>query len=250
MTSEPVENNEPPGDASIPPDAVFRAGAEKAGIAFDNGDLAALERYLILLRTANTRFNLTRITRPEELWTRHVLDSLSLLAEIQELQPGTVLDLGSGGGVPGIPLALMLPDLSFTLLESTGKKARFLRDTVQELGLANVEVCCARAETEGAAGSPRRGHWDLVTARAVGPMPVLLELAVPLLRIGGFLLAIKGRKAREDIRAAGSALHRLKAVVRSVRRTSTGTVVAVEKVGTTLLRYPRRPGEPGRMPLH
>ena len=67
------------------------------------------------------RFHLTRITRPEELWTRHVLDRLSLLAEIQELQPGTVLDLGSGGGVPGIPLALMLPDLSFTLLESTAR---------------------------------------------------------------------------------------------------------------------------------
>lgn len=238
---------EPPAPIPAPP--AFEAAATALGLAFEPGERDQLAMYLGYLFDANRRFNLTRITDPEDAWTRHVLDSLSLLPWIQELGATSLIDVGSGGGLPGIPLAIAAPHLSVTLLEATGKKARFLEEVAAALGLSNVTVVCERAETLGHDRAQHRERYDVVTARAVGRLPVLAELTVPFARRGGLILAIKGEQAMAEIDESRAAFATLMARVVDTVRTPTGTVVVMEKTGLTPRMYPRRPGEPKRLPL-
>jgi 16S rRNA (guanine527-N7)-methyltransferase len=216
--------------------------------AIDQPTEAQLRRFLELLLETNRSFNLTAITDPDEAWSKHVLDSLTLLPDLRELAAESrVIDVGSGGGLPALPLAIALPALHFTLLEATAKKARFLETTAAALGLGNVSVVCDRAETFG--HGPDREGFDAATSRAVSRLPVLLELTLPLLRKGGLSLAIKGEQAAAEVAEAKNALQVLRAQVEDTRRTATGVVVRIRKQGPTPQKYPRRPGEPKRAPL-
>jgi len=212
-------------------------------------DIARLERFLDLLSVANETMNLTRIVDREAAWQRHVLDSLSLLPFIEASGGRHLIDIGSGGGLPGLPIAIVMPDLPVTLLEATGKKARYLAETAIAMNLENVTVLSERAETLGTSDGGGRAAWDVVTARAVGPLPVLLELTLPLLTEGGKLLAIKGERAADEIKASAAALKALRGRVECTHRTPSGTIVVVERVGPIPSQYPRRPGEPARAPI-
>ena len=119
----------------LKPPETFLNEAEALGIAFDPGDLERLGLYLALLLDANTRFNLTAVTDPHEAWMKHVFDSLTLLGPLTSAQAARIIDVGSGGGLPGMPLAIALPAVNMTLLEATGKKARFLEEAAGTLGL-------------------------------------------------------------------------------------------------------------------
>lgn len=162
-----------------------------------------------------------------------------------------VVDVGSGGGLPGLPLKIVRPDLEVVLVEADGDKAAFLVHACAQLGLHGVEIVNRRAEE--AARDPRlREAFDLAVARALAPMPVLAELCLPFVRVGGRLLAQKTEA--EDVRAAGHAIEvlgggpaRVLAAPSSVRRS--GTIVVVEKVGPTPDAYPRRASLPARKPL-
>ncbi len=230
-----------------PPDS-FRSEADAFGLAFDGGDFEQLGSYLAMLLEANTRFNLTAITDPDGAWIKHIFDSLTLLGYIASAEATRVIDVGSGGGLPGVPLAIAMPAVQFTLLEATGKKADFLGDVAGTLGLSNVEVINDRAETLGR-DPHHREHYDVVVARAVGRLATLLELTVPLTKLGGHVLTIKGRKATEEISDAKQALHLLHCQVVDTAHTPTGTIVVIKKLSGTAKRYPRRPGEPKRAPL-
>lgn len=227
----------------------FLREAEAYGIAFDPGDVDRLGTYLAMLLDANTRFNLTAITAPDEAWIKHIFDSLTLLPYITSADASRVIDVGSGGGLPGLPLAITLPDVSFTLLEATGKKAKFLVEVADALELKNVTVVSERAETVGRDREHHRERYDAVTARAVGKLATLIELTAPLARVEGHVLAIKGARADEEIGAARNALYRLHCKVVDTHRTTTGTIVVIEKLRKTPKLYPRRPGEPRRAPL-
>lgn len=229
-----------------PPSSALRLAASH-GTPLEGALLDRLERYLDALIATNAAFNLTAVTDRDEAWTKHVADSLSLAPELRELGARSVVDVGSGGGLPGIPLACALPDCTFTLLEATGKKARFLEDTARALGLANVRVVAERAETFGQGAG--RARFDAATSRAVSRLPVLLELTLPLVRVGGASLAIKGEQAEAEIAEAARALQLLQGRVVHSRRTDTGTVIRIDKVAQTPAKYPRRPGEPKRSPL-
>ena len=223
------------------------------GVVLEDGDAERLRTHLQLLLEENRRVNLTAIRDPAEAWRRHALDALSLVGPLASLagppdRPLRVADLGSGGGMPGLVLACVMPEVEFTLVEATGKKARFLERAADALGLANVAVRAVRAETLGRDEACRE-RFDAVLARAVAPLRVLLELAMPLLRTRGVLLAVKGARASEEIEAARKALHALHAVVVSDERTATGTIVVVEKSRPTPRRYPRPPGVPAGRPL-
>ncbi|MBK7406219.1 MAG: 16S rRNA (guanine(527)-N(7))-methyltransferase RsmG [Phycisphaerales bacterium] len=242
------------------PTPEFLGAASTLGIEFEPGDVDRLGVFLALLLEANTRFNLTAIADPGEAWIRHILDALTLLPMLTELPEGSrVLDVGSGGGVPAIPLAIVCPGLRFTLLEATGKKADFLREVAAALGLANVEIVQGRAEREGQNRGDRgpdgsraggfREAFDAVTARAVGRLAVVAELTVPFARVGGLVLLIKGQKADEELAEAGGAPGTLGAVLAGRVDTPTGRVLVFEKVGPTPRTYPRRDGEPKRSPL-
>ena len=207
-----------------------------------------LASYLAHLLETNRAFNLTSITDLDEAWTKHVLDSLTLAPELATLPAGArVVDVGSGGGLPAIPLAIVRPDLAFTLLEATAKKARFLADTAARLGLGNVIVASERAESFGQ--GPGRATFDVATSRALSRLPVLLELTLPLLKVGGTSVAIKGEQAELEVDEARRALTLLHGEVTGTRRTATGVIVRIRKRADTPARYPRRPGEPKRAPL-
>jgi 16S rRNA (guanine527-N7)-methyltransferase len=214
----------------------------------------AAERYVELLLAANARLNLTRVVEPEAVARLHLLDALAGLRMLDALAPSTALDLGSGGGVPGIPLGLARPDVRWTLVDSVAKKADTLRGFVESLGLRNVEVVAERAETLGRLPAHRERH-DLVAARACAALPVLAELALPLLTVGGCLLAWKGplTDADDEFRRGRSAAAQLGGASPDIRPSLPAlgghTFVLVSKERQTPERYPRRPGEPARRPL-
>jgi 16S rRNA (guanine527-N7)-methyltransferase len=230
------------------PTQEFLDAAAELGIAFEPGDVDRLGQFLALLLEANTRFNLTAITEPAQAWMRHIFDALTLLPHIASAEASTVIDIGSGGGVPGLPLAIVMPEVQFTLIEATGKKAAFLRETVTRLDLKNVKVLSERAETLGQ-DRAHREHYDIVTARAVGRLNVLIELTAPLAKVGGHILAVKGERAAEEIAEARQAMYMLHCTVIESTCTPTGTIITIEKQRKTPRMYPRRPGEPKRLPL-
>jgi 16S rRNA (guanine527-N7)-methyltransferase len=178
-----------------------------------------------------------------------IADSLVLLEHLGEA--AKVVDVGSGGGLPGLPLKIARPALSLTLVEADQAKAAFLVRACAALGLREVEVLARRAEDVGR-DPLYRESFDAAVARALAPMPVLAELCLPLVRVGGRLLAQK--TAREDLERAanaietlGGALNRVVAAPSDARRA--GTVVIVDKLRPTPATYPRRPGVPTRKPL-
>lgn len=238
----------------IPPTDEFTSECAKAGIELEPGEPERLQKFLDLLYEANETTNLTAIKDEREAWMKHIFDALTLLPVIAEAQSAgehlAVCDVGSGGGVPAIPLAIVCPDARFTLLEATGRKVELLRQFAQELGLENVTVINGRAEQVGAFGTgDLRDAFDLVTARALGRIAVASELCVPLAREGGIVALIKGQKAEEELEEAKSALYMLHAVPTGTIDTPTGKIVILEKTRRTPKTYPRRDGEPKRVPL-
>src|SRR5438105_7772902 len=167
-------------------------GAAQLSIELNDAQLAQLDQLGAALRDGNQRVNLTRITDPTEIETRHFLDSLSaavpLLDRLRQGEAPRLVDIGSGGGMPGLPLKIAFPRLRVTLVESVNKKADFLRSTVAELGIADVEVVADRAET-AARQAEHRDTYDWAVARALGTLPVVVELCAPFLVPGGLLVA-------------------------------------------------------------
>jgi 16S rRNA (guanine527-N7)-methyltransferase len=220
-----------------------------------NGYLAALERYVALLLAGNRRVNLTRITAPSTVATDHLLDAVAALPHIDRLSPARAVDLGSGGGVPAFPLALARPAVAWTLVESVGKKAALLREFAGSLGMRNVSVVARRAEELGRDPAARE-RFGLATARACAALPVLAEYALPLLAIGGTLLAWKGAIGEGDaeMRAGATAAQLLGGGPPRVESSAIPALggrrfVLVAKRRPTPERFPRRAGEPARRPL-
>jgi len=213
-----------PSPLPVPPDFAERLAALR--VTLPEGAAERLGAFLARLLAANEVMNLTAITEPGEAWSRHVLDGLSLVPELDRLGPRPkVVDLGSGGGVPGLVLAIARPDARLHLVESTQKKAAFLAETVAALGLENVTVEPVRAESLHAT----RAHaYDAATARAVGKLEVLIPLAAPLVRPDGRLLFIKGEKADEERMAAQRMLMRHRCRHKATTLTPTGRVVVFE----------------------
>ena len=212
----------------------------------------AAEAYVALLLAANARLNLTRVVEPDAVARLHLLDSLVALPILDEIAPASALDLGSGGGVPGIVLALARPEVRWVLVDSVGKKADALRGFADALHLCNVEVLAERAELLGR--GPRRESYELVAARACAALPVLAEYALPLLREGGSLLAWKGFVSAEELDAGTVASALVGGGTPTVRPSNAPALddhsfVLIRKTGPTPARYPRRPGDPARRPL-
>lgn len=186
-------------------DSALRAGLTAAGLALRPEAREAIDGHVRLLLAWTEAINLTAIRDPEAAATAHVLDSLSAVKLLRERGIARFLDLGSGGGLPGIPLAAALPAAEAMLVEPIGKKARFLATAIAATGLdATVRVAATRAET--LAGDPRhRGRWPAVTSRAVGRAAELVELAFPLLAPGGVLIAWKRGDLEDERRTAETA---------------------------------------------
>lgn len=174
-------------------------------LALDPAVAAPLLDYLALLLRWNRTYNLTAVRDPHEMVTKHLLDSLAMHPFVDDIaaRGGRLADLGTGPGLPGIPLSIVKPGLSVTLVESNGKKARFMREAIRQLGLKDARVAESRIE---AVDEP--GQYDAITARALATLPLILELGGHLLKPDGRLLAMKGVYPADEIAAlpAGWAL--------------------------------------------
>jgi len=199
-----------------------------------------LRRYCELL--AASPVSVTSLREPDELWELHVEDSLTAL-EVIETAPASLVDVGSGGGAPGIPLAIEL-EVAPVLLEATGRKARFLEQLLAELELPG-EVLAERSE-DAAAGACR-DRFELATARALAPPPVALELCLPLVQPGGRLVLWTGLFDGQELAVVAEML--AARVARSVVTGEGRQLVVVEKLAATPERFPRRPGMAGKRPL-
>jgi 16S rRNA (guanine527-N7)-methyltransferase len=237
--------------------AALVGGARGLGIQLTERHLSAFAVCHRELVEWNKRFNLTAVTDRQGIYVRHFLDSLSCLKSLPRsvLDAGArIVDVGTGAGYPGLPLKIVCPGARLTLVEATGKKVQFLEHLLAILGLNQVVVLHARAEELG--HSPHhREQYDWALARAVAEMPVLAEYLLPLVRVGGGILAQKGERAPAEVQEAAGAIHTLGGRVRRLvpvelrglaeRR----YLVAVDKVAATPQRYPRRPGIPAKRPL-
>lgn len=240
----------------------LRALAAQAGLALSADQLAALERFARALAEAGRRLNLTSIAAPRAIMTLHLLDALSALpeltAELAQLGPAkaplALADIGTGGGVPGIPLKLAQPRFALTLIESAGKKVRFLERQIRTLGLTRTRALQSRVEALGR-DDGHRARYDVAVARGVARLPTLLEYALPLVRQGGLVLAYKGPGLPDEFAAAQDALRILGGETARVipviipGAAVTRRVAVFRKTRDTPARYPRGQGQPRRRPL-
>jgi 16S rRNA (guanine527-N7)-methyltransferase len=197
--------------------------------------------------------NVTSIREPLLLEDHHLLDSLSLLTLAAVREAHTVVDVGSGGGLPAAVLAIARPELKVVALESVGKKCRFIDSAARSLGLSNLLVACCRAEDLGR--GPDRASYDLAVVRAVSSLPAVAELAVPLLRFGGYFVAMKGALSDEEREQGEKALAILGCGPLSAERVEpfpgaeNRWLYVARKDRATPDAYPRRPGTPAKRPL-
>ena len=234
----------------------WQNAAEKLfGIELSPWQLEQFEIYLNTLLEWNTKFNLTAIREPEDIRFRHFLDSLSVTKGWSRTAPPTSLvDLGTGAGFPGIPLKIIWPELKLTLVDSVGKKVNFCRLVLDTLQLHNAETMTIRAEELGQ-DPDHREKYQLVTARAVAPMPVLLEYCLPLAQPGGRIVLQKGTDALEEAERCQPIMHKLGGDLKEVLPLELpGTegkryLVLIDKNTHTPANYPRHTGVPSKSPL-
>ena len=216
--------------------------AARAGITLSSEQHAQLARYLDLLEQANQRMNLTRIIDRAQAELNHIADALTLLPFLPAGQI-RIADIGSGGGVPAIPLKIARPDAFVLMVESTKKKATFLEEAIFDLKLTEIAVLPDRAEEAGQ-NKLFRETFDVVTARAVATMPWLAEWCLPLTKKGGKMLAMKGPKVAEELPLSAKSLNFLGAGQPIIHKvdlpgTENHVIVDISKVGRGDLRYPR-----------
>ncbi len=231
-------------------------GAAALGLTLTATQVAAFATYAHELHAWNQHTNLTSVDDPAQVVIRHFLDSLQCVRywhAADGTPPKHLLDLGTGAGFPGVPLKLVQPALHLTLVDSVGKKTAFLRHLVDVLALPAVVVLTSRAEPLGHAPA-HRATYDVVTARAVAALPVLAEYALPLLRVGGRLLAPKGATIDNELTAAAPALAMLGGSIQQVAPVQVPgdeprTLVVIVKERATPKRYPRATGVPAHRPL-
>ncbi len=211
--------------------------------------ISKFERYLNLLLEWNEKFNLTAIIDKDEIEEKHFIDSIELVKYF-DLKNKTLLDVGSGAGFPGIPLAIVEPSLQITLLESNGKRVSFLHEVVKELELKNVSIIQGRAEELGT-----REKYDIVTARAVKELNVLLEICFYLVKVGGLFIAYKSSGVDEEISNAKRAFKLLqideyKKFDYCLPKSKNSRVfLGILKKNKTQKKYPRVYGEIIKQPL-
>ena len=231
---------------------ILAARGAEAQLSFTEEQLAQFTRYYELLVKTNKVMNLTAITEPEEVAVKHMVDSL--LAYEDGMQGKTLVDVGTGAGFPGVPLKIYCPSLRVTLVDSLGKRLRFLQQVIDELGLKGIRCEHLRAEDAGRS-KKHREQYDYVTARAVARLSVLSEYCLPLAKKGGQFIALKGSRFAEEIEEGEAAVKILGGKIISAEPVKLPglddgrAIIKIAKIKATPAQYPRKAGTPEKQPL-
>ena len=231
---------------------ILAARGAEAQLSFTEEQLAQFTRYYELLVETNKVMNLTAITEPEEVAVKHMVDSL--LAYEDGMQGKTLVDVGTGAGFPGVPLKIYCPSLKVTLVDSLGKRLRFLQQVIGELGLKGIRCEHLRAEDAGRS-KKHREQYDYVTARAVARLSVLSEYCLPLAKKGGQFIALKGSRFAEEIEEGEAAVKILGGKIISAEPVKLPglddgrAIIKIAKMKATPAQYPRKAGTPEKQPL-
>ena len=231
---------------------ILAARGAEAQLSFTEEQLAQFTRYYELLVETNKVTNLTAITEPEEVAVKHMVDSL--LAYEDGMQGKTLVDVGTGAGFPGVPLKIYCPSLKVTLVDSLGKRLRFLEQVIDELGLKGIRCEHLRAEDAGRS-KKHREQYDYVTARAVARLSVLSEYCLPLAKKGGQFIALKGSRFAEEIEEGEAAVKILGGKIISAEPVKLPglddgrAIIKIAKIKATPAQYPRKAGTPEKQPL-
>ncbi len=232
---------------------ILKEYLEQIQVPCTSYQMEQLDYFYELLIKKNEVMNLTAITEYNEFLLKHIADSLSILRYHKFQEEEKVLDLGTGAGFPGIPLKIFFPQTEMTLVDSVNKKLEFVSIVCEELGLNNVFVCHGRAE-DLAHNVEFRGAYDYCVSRAVAGLPVLTELALGFVKKGGCFAAYKTAAVDEELEAAKNAIREMGGRIRKVEKFTLGTeyqrsIVFIVKAGNTPNKYPRKAGQPAKMPL-
>lgn len=234
--------------------ALLLQALESIGVGVPDGAVEKLAAHLAAVLEWNQRFNLTRIEGEREAVLKHIVDSATCWRVFRPRPGLRVLDVGSGAGYPGVVLKLLAPEVQMVLLEATHKKCQFLEHVAREVVGSGLEVLWARAEDAGRQPAYRE-RFDLVVARAVAELRVLVEYALPFVKAGGYFLAMKGPGGGSEATAATRAVERLgggKLSLQSIALPDGAgerTMILVEKLRSTPSQYPRQAGLPAKRPL-
>ena len=221
-------------------------------IQFTVEQLDKFYKYMQMLIEWNEKINLTAITAPDDIILKHFIDSLTILKEIS---PGAkVVDVGTGAGFPGIPISIMNETIKITLVDSLNKRLIFLQEVIKELKLQNVKIIHARAEEFGQDKKYREG-FDVATSRAVANLSTLSEYLIPLVKVNGKCICMKGPDTNEEINQAEKAIDVLGGKIKSVKEfvlpksDIKRTIIIIDKINSTPKKYPRKPGTPSKEPI-
>ena len=226
----------------------------ETGLACSDDQVNKFETYMQGILAWNEKINLTRITQPDEFIVKHFLDSLVCCTHKEYQNARKIIDVGTGAGFPGIPLAIMSADKKFVLMDSLSKRLKIIDELCAEAGISNVETIHARAE-ELARNKQHREKYDLCVSRAVANMAVLAEYCLPFIKVGGCLMAYKGPEAAEEAEAAKNAIKLLGGNLAEIYDASlekydiSHKIVVIKKVKNTVSKYPRKAGTPTKEPL-
>ena len=229
----------------------FKEKARQIDIIIEEKQIEQFYEYMNLLLEWNEKINLTAITEPKEIILKHFIDSLTIQKYIQEGQK--VIDVGTGAGFPGIPLSILKQQTEITLLDSLNKRINFLNEIVSSLQIKNIRTVHARVE-EFANNKKERESYDIATSRAVAPLSVLLEYLLPLVKVGGFCICMKGSNI-EEIKEAEKALEILGGEIEKIENINLPdsdiqrNIIIVKKSKQTPSKYPRKPGTPSKEPI-
>lgn len=232
----------------------LKSGAEHYGINLTDAQTGQFMDYMNLLREWNEKINLTAITEPEEIITKHFLDSMSVYATPYVKEGTSVIDVGTGAGFPGLVMKIAKPGIKLTLLDSLAKRLNFLQTVCEETHISDVEFVHSRAE-DGGQSPLYREKYDVAIARAVANMSTLSEYLLPFVKVGGYFIAMKGPLADEELANAKKAIATLGGEITEVAEVDVPftdlhhRIVVVKKVKTTPKGYPRKAGTPSKKPL-
>lgn len=234
-------------------DEILVDGSAEFGVKLDTGRQEAFKKYMELLKEWNQKMNLTAIEEDNEVAMKHFVDSLSILPFIPKSNC-RIADIGTGAGFPGIPVKIVRDDVEVMLVDSLDKRVTFLKEVIATLQLTGISAVHSRAEEFGARTEYRQA-FDLVTARAVAGLPVLLEYCLPLVKVGGLFIAMKGSNIEEELKQSPKALEILGGKLEAVKEMCLPfsdikrNIILVRKFRQTPTKYPRKPGKPSKEPL-